>query len=89
MGKIGFTEQGWEEYLFWQAQDKRTVKKINDLLKDISRNGPLEGIGKPEALKGDLAGCYSRRIDGRNRLVYCFSTSGEIEVRQCKSHYND
>lgn len=59
MGKIGFTERAWEDYLYWQVQDKRMIKKINELLRDISRNGPLNGIGKPERLRGNLSGYYS------------------------------
>lgn len=65
------------------------IKRMNDLLKDISRNGPLKGIGKPELLKGDLQGYYSRRIDEKNRLVYRFSGAGEIEIYQCRGHYGD
>jgi len=89
MGKITFAERGWQDYLYWQSQDRKTVKKINELLKDISRNGPLAGIGKPESLTGSLSGCYSRRIDDKNRLVYQISENNEIEVAQCKGHYND
>lgn len=89
MGKIGFTEIGWNDYLYWQTQDKRTIKRINELLKDIDRNGALQGIGKPELLKGNLSGYYSRRIDDKNRLVYSITSDGEIEVVQCRGHYND
>ena len=89
MGKIGFTESGWEEYVYWQSQDKKTVKKINNLIKDVSRNGALLGIGKPEHLKGDLKEYYSRRIDDSNRLVYSVSENNEIEIQQCKGHYDD
>lgn len=89
MGKIGFTEQAWENYLYWQVQDRRQIKKINELLKDISRNGSLKGIGKPERLRGNLSEFYSRRIDEKNRLVYSLSALNEIEVQQCKGHYDN
>jgi toxin YoeB len=87
MSKIIFTEIAWEEYLYWQSQDKKTLKRINLLLQDISRNG-FDGIGKPEPLKGDKAGFWSRRIDDCNRLVYHISDN-QIEVIQCKGHYDD
>jgi toxin YoeB len=87
MGNLTFTENAWEEYLYWQTQDKKTLKRINQLLQDISRNG-FEGIGKPEPLKGDFSGFWSRRIDETNRIVY--RLSGEnIEIIQCKGHYKD
>lgn len=86
MSKLVFTERAWEEYLYWQAQDKKMVKRINALLKDIERNG-FEGTGKPEPLK-HRDGYWSRRIDERHRLVY--QISGEmIEIVQCKGHYDD
>lgn len=87
MSNIIFTENAFEEYIQWQNQDKKTLKRINALLKDISR-APFEGIGKPEGLKGNLSGFWSRRIDDVNRLVYRVTESG-IEVIQCKGHYND
>ena len=65
-----FTPNGWDDYLYWQENDKKTRRKINDLLKDIARNGVDSGIGKPEPLTGNLAGYYSRRVDDKNRLVY-------------------
>ena len=68
MNKV-FTKNGWEDYIYWQTQDKKTLKRINTLIEDISRNGH-EGIGKPEPLKGNLSGYWSRRIDDKNRLVY-------------------
>lgn len=80
-----FSASAWEEYLYWQGQDRRTLKRINDLLQDIARNG-YGGIGKPEALKGNLSGLWSRRIDEKNRLVY--RLAGETcEIIQCKGHY--
>ena len=89
MGKFNFSENSWEEYLYWQVTDKKVLKRINTLLKDISRNGAMAGIGKPELLKGNLAGLYSRRIDEKNRLVYFVSDSVDIEILQCKGHYDD
>lgn len=76
----------WEDYLYWQTEDKKTLKRINQLLQDILRH-PFEGIGNPEALKGDLSGMWSRRIDEVNRIVY--SVKNEIVyVLSCKGHYN-
>lgn len=87
MSNIKFTEKAFEEYLYWQLQDRKTLKRINSILKDISRN-PYEGIGKPEGLKGNLSGYWSRRIDDKNRLVYRVKNE-QIEVYQCKNHYED
>lgn len=87
MGKIVFTEQAWQDYLYWQSQDKKTLRRINQLLTDISRNG-YTGMGKPEPLKHNFAGYWSRRIDEVNRLVYRI-TDGTIEVLQCRGHYQD
>ena len=87
MGKIVFTEQAWQDYLYWQGQDKKTLRRINQLLQDISRNG-YTGIGKPEPLKNDLSGYWSRRIDDVNRLVYRI-LGDTIEVLQCRGHYKD
>lgn len=87
MGKIVFTEQAWQDYLYWQTQDKKTLRRINQLLQDISRNG-YAGMGKPEPLKHDLTGYWSRRIDDVNRLVYHISDD-TIEVLQCRGHYKD
>lgn len=69
-------------------QDKRTLKRINELIKDIDRNGALTGIGKPEALKDNLQGLFSRRIDEVNRLVYRISEDGVIEIVMCRRHYS-
>nr|DAK99088.1 MAG TPA: YoeB-like toxin [Caudoviricetes sp.] len=87
MSKIIFTERAFEEYLYWQSQDKRTLKRINTLLKDIARS-PFEGIGKPEGLRGNHTGYWSRRIDDTHRLVYRVQPD-LIEVYQCKGHYDD
>ncbi len=77
----------WEEYLYWQTQEKKTLKKINRLLKDIDRNG-YECSGKPEPLRGNLSGYWSVRIDEQNRIV--FRIIGEqLEIMQCGTHYGD
>ena len=68
--KINFSIQTWEEYLYFQSQDKKTLKKINELIKDIERNSALNGIGKPEKLTNNLSRLYSRRINDKDRLVY-------------------
>ncbi|MPM78381.1 hypothetical protein SDC9_125392 [bioreactor metagenome] len=75
-------DEAWSSYLYWQTQDKKTLKRINQLLQDIERNG-YEGIGKPEPLKGDLSGWWSRRIDDTNRLVYRLA-DGKIEIAECR-----
>ena len=78
-------DKAWEDYLYWQVQDKKTLKRINQLIKDTERS-PFQGIGKPEPLKGDLTGFWSRRIDDTNRLVY--RVNGELlEILPCKGHY--
>ena len=84
MKKIWFDE-AWDDYIYWQTQDRKTIKRINSLLKDISRNGH-EGKGKPEPLKGDLSGFWSRRIYECNRLVYRLD-NGFLEILSCKGHY--
>lgn len=83
---ILFTDKAWEEYCYWQNQDKKTLKKINQLLSDIQRNN-FTGIGKPEPLKNELSGYWSRRIDEKNRIVYRINDN-HIEIVQCKGHYN-
>ena len=85
MNDITFQGDGWDDYLYWQTQDKRTLNKINLLLKDIQRNGAMEGIGKPEALK--YKNGYSRRIDDTNRLVYQMDELNNISVVSCRGHY--
>ncbi|EHI54567.1 txe/YoeB family addiction module toxin [Johnsonella ignava ATCC 51276] len=80
-------DNAWEEYLYWQTQDKRTLKKINRLLVDIDRNG-YNCIGKPEALKGNLTGYWSVRIDDKNRIVFRINNNN-LEILQCGSHYNN
>ena len=87
MTKLTFTENAFEEYLYWQREDKGVLKRINALLKDISRS-PFDGIGKPEPLKHDKSGLWSRRITEEHRLVYRV-TDGQIEIYQCRGHYDD
>ena len=86
--EIKFSPDAWEQYVCWQGRDKRTIKRINELLKDIVRGNPYEGIGKPEPLKGVLSGFWSRRIDESNRLVYRI-VGGVCQIAQCKGHYGD
>jgi len=86
MSKLIFSERAWEDYLYWQTQDKKTLKKINSLIQDIERNGNA-GIGKPEPLK-NKGGRWSRRIDDINRIVY-ETVNGHIEITQCKGHYDN
>ncbi len=86
MKKI-WSDKAWDDYLYWQTQDKKTLKRVNQLVKDIERNN-FEGIGIPEALKGNLSGFWSRRIDDANRLIY--RINGEfIDILSCKGHYED
>ena len=82
---ILFTDYGWEDYVFWQENDPKMVAKINKLIKDIKRN-PADGIGKPERLKNDLSGWYSRRINLKHRLVYKLEKNAII-IAQCRYHY--
>lgn len=86
MKKI-WTDDAWEDYVYWQTQDKKTLKKINRLITDIDRNW-YEGIGEPEPLKHDLQGYWSRKIDSKNRIVYRINNEA-IEIAQCGSHYRD
>lgn len=83
--KLTWSEEAWEDYLYWQDTDKKTVKKINELLKDISRR-PFEGKGKPEPLKYNLAGFWSRRITAEHRLVYAASGDALL-IASCRYHY--
>ena len=85
MRKI-WSDEAWEDCLVWQMQDKKTLRRINLLIKDAERN-PYTGLGKPEPLRGDLSGFWSRRIDEKNRLVYRFS-SDFLEIASCKGHYD-
>ena len=82
-----WSDDAWEEYLYWQTQDKKTLKRINKLLQDIDRNG-YNSIGKPEPLRGDLSGYWSVRIDDKNRIVFRINNDA-LEIWQCGSHYRD
>lgn len=82
---LSWTLAGWEDYLYWQTQDKKTLKRINMLLKDTLRT-PFEGIGKPEPLKENLSGFWSRRIDEVNRLVYAVDDN-RVTIIACRYHY--
>jgi len=84
--KFVFVEESWEDYLYWQKTDKKKLKRINELLKDISRN-PYEGIGKPEPLKFKYSGFGSRRIDEEHRLIYQVSDDS-ILIAKCRFHYD-
>ncbi|MDU2293822.1 MAG: Txe/YoeB family addiction module toxin [Clostridia bacterium] len=82
-----FTENAWQDYTYWQTEDRKTLKRINKLLEDIERNGH-DGIGKPEPLAGALSGFWSRRINEKDRLIY--RISGEnIDILACRYHYSD
>lgn len=80
-----FDPNGWDDYLYWQAQDRKTLKRINQLIADVLRD-PFNGIGKPEPLKHILAGAWSRRIDEANHLVY-YVTEDHIVILQAREHY--
>nr|WP_280564458.1 Txe/YoeB family addiction module toxin [Chromohalobacter sp. 48-RD10] len=80
-----WTEEAWNDYIYWQSQDKKTLMRINKLITDVKRS-PFEGIGKPEALKENLAGFWLRRIDETNRLVYAVEDAS-ITIISCRYHY--
>ena len=82
---VAFDANGWEDWVYWQTQDRRTLKRINQLVADVVRD-PFTGIGKPEALRHILTGAWSRRIDEANRLVY-FVTDEYIVILQAREHY--
>ncbi len=84
MNKV-FSDEAWEDYQYWVAHDRKILRKVNDLLKDIDRNGHT-GIGKPEPLKHALEGFWSRRITHEHRLVYCIQDN-QILIAQCRQHY--
>ena len=86
MNKI-FTKNGREDYIYWQTEDRKTLRKINQLIEDIARNGN-EGMGKPEFLKNDLSGLWSRRIDSKDRIIYDYDGKSII-IYSCKDHYSD
>ncbi|EII3728962.1 Txe/YoeB family addiction module toxin [Vibrio cholerae] len=82
---LSWTDESWDDYLYWQRQDKKTLKRINKIINDVKRS-PFEGIGKPEPLKENLSGFWSRRIDDTNRLVYAVDDNA-ITVISCRYHY--
>ncbi len=82
---LSWTDEAWNDYLYWQTQDKKTLKRINKLINDVKRS-PFEGIGKPEPLKENLSGFWSRRIDDTNRLVYVVDEQA-ITIISCRYHY--
>ncbi|HGJ5872906.1 MAG TPA: Txe/YoeB family addiction module toxin [Arsenophonus apicola] len=84
--KLIFTEQSWNDYLYWQQIDKKVIKRINELIKDIKRE-LFSGIGKPEPLKHNLTGFWSRRITEEHRLIYRL-TGKSLEIASCRYHYN-
>jgi toxin YoeB len=85
--KVTFTEDGFKDYLEWQTEDKKNLKRINELIKSIQRDGFMNGIGKPEALKGKKE--MSRRIDDANRLVYTGDENRNLVIVSCKGHYEE
>lgn len=84
--RLAWYEDAWDDYVWWQAQDKKTLKRINALIRDAQRS-PYEGIGKPEPLKNNLSGWWSRRIDESNRLVYKVQ-DGLLIIAECRTHYD-
>lgn len=85
--RLLWEDRAWSDYLYWQQQDKKTLKRINALIKDIERSA-YDGVGKPEPLKENLSGFWSRRIDEVNRLVY-YEQNNVIYIVACKGHYED
>lgn len=83
--KLAWTDEAWADYLYWQSQDRKTLKRINKLIEDTKRQ-PFEGIGKPEALRENLSGFWSRRIDDTNRLVYTVENEF-LTIISCRYHY--
>jgi len=82
-----WSDKSWDDYLHWQKHDKNTLKKINHLIRDIERD-PFDGIGKPEPLKNNLSGWWSRRIDDKHRIIYRIENN-QLEIAHCKDHYDD
>lgn len=82
-----WTDEAWNEYVYWQTQDRKTLKRINELIKSIDRDGVNKGLGKPELLKYKKV--YSRRIDEKNRIVYAVYENGDICIISCKGHYDE
>ena len=85
MSNLTFSDKGWDDYLYWQVTDKSKLKRINDLIKECIRT-PFEGKGKPEPLKGNLSGYWSRRIDEEHRLIYAYADK-TLTIIACRYHY--
>ncbi|MDC2839350.1 Txe/YoeB family addiction module toxin [Limosilactobacillus mucosae] len=85
---FSWKEEAWEEYVAWQNEDRKTLKRINKLIRSIQRDGYNKGLGKPEPLKHNLSGVWSRRINDTDRLVYVPEGRGDFTILQCKSHYD-
>ena len=85
--RLLWEDRAWKDYTYWKEQDRKTLKKIKSILKDLQRN-PFEGVGKPEPLKGSLSGMWSRRIDETNRIVY-YAQDDILFVISCRGHYDD
>lgn len=85
--RLLWEDRAWNDYLYWQSKDKKVLKRLNELIKDIQRSA-FDGIGKPEPLKGNLSGLWSRRIDGFNRIVY-YEKDNTIYIIACRGHYED
>ena len=85
--RLLWEDRAWEDYLYWQTQDKKTLKRINALIKDVQRS-VFDGIGKPEPLRGNLSGMWSRRIDESIRIVY-YEDNGIMYIVSCRGHYDD
>jgi toxin YoeB len=83
--RLAWTQDAWADYLYWQSQDRKTLRRINRLIRASLRD-PMAGVGKPEALKGDVSGFWSRRIDHMNRLVYAVD-DGTLTIISCRYHY--
>lgn len=86
---FSWKDEAWNEYVAWQNEDKKTLKRINKLIKSIQRDGYNKGLGKPEPLKHNLSGVWSRRINDTDRLVYILENKGDFTILQCKSHYDN
>ena len=83
---LSWTREAWSDYVYWQGQDRKTLRRINKLVADVQRS-PFEGMGKPEPLKENLAGFWSRRIDETNRLVYAVNDN-QLTIISCRYHYD-
>lgn len=86
---IIFSGSGWDDYVSWQTEDRKTLRRINKLIQSIQRDGLHRGLGKPEPLKGDLSGFWSRRINEKDRLIYAMDPSGRVYIAACENHYSD